>query len=621
MGLTHQPFTGKWLILMSTLPEEEKHVNSKRSDKYRLFRLLSIAFVLITIPILYDLIVSYPAFKTYLLEHNEREAISLAQHLRTMLKFDRIQSSAIQEASGFDARIREVMHDFNLYKIKVFSPAGQVTFSTDPNDLAEISRKRDVFQTLSTGKSVSKLKNKGNYSSEGQYIPLDVVETYVPMMKKGQFAGAFEIYIDITDDLKSLNQQISRSRAAMLAIVLVFIVSAILLARTEIMVIEEKEKLNQELIRSEKLSVVGEIAAGVAHEINNILNNIRFCTQTLAFRHRKKTDMSNEITKFTGIIDKQIQRGGEIAGNIMALSKPSEINRTACDIAEAIDQALSINEVYFEQCHIQVIKNYSEVPPVYADIGQMHQLFSNLISNACHALVPADGGTITILLRESANCVEVRIEDTGAGISKTDGAKIFTPFFTTKGAFSKTEVGTPGTGLGLAIVDQIINNHNGKISFESKRDCGSVFTVTLPVSKSTRADEPLSPKIVAPCLGSLPVPDLTILLIDDEEVFLEECARLLEMAGAKGVKTACSAEVARGILSQNKFDLVFLDLGLPGISGEEFLDELERIDPDLKVVIITGKVGLDTESFIQRMNVRACLVKPFTLTQLIEALS
>ncbi len=605
---------------MSALPEEEKHVGSKKSEKYRLFRLLLIAFVLITIPILYNLLVSYPAFKTYLLEHNEREAISLAQHLQTMLKFDRIQSSSIQEAPGFDARIQEVMRDFNLYKIKVFSPVGQVTFSTDPSDLADISRKKDVFQTLSTGKSISKLKNKGSYSSEGQYIPFDVVETYMPIMKKDQFAGAFEIYIDITDDLKSLNQRISRSHAAMLAIVLIFIVSAILLARTEIKVIEEKEKLHQELIRSEKLSVVGEIAAGVAHEINNILNNIRFCTQTLAFRHKEKTDMSDEITRFTDIIDNQIQRGGEIAGNIMALSKPREINRTACDIVKAIDQVLSIQEAYFEQCRIRVIRNYSEVPPVHADIGQMHQLFSNLISNACHALVPADGGTITVSLRKSDDCVEVKIEDTGTGINRTDGAKIFTPFFTTKGAFSKTEAGIPGTGLGLAIVDQIINSHNGKISFESKGGRGAVFTVTLPVSKSTHADKPLPPRAADSRLGSPLVPDLMILLIDDEKVFLEECARLLEMAGAKGVKTACSAEAAREILSQNKFDMAFLDLVLPGINGEEFLDELDEINPDLNVVVITGRVGLDTEHLLERRNVKACLVKPFTLVQLIEVL-
>jgi len=589
-------------------------------EKRRFLRFILIVLILTAIPIAYDIIVSYPRFKIYLTNFTEHKAVSMAQHLKTMLQFDRIPTSAINEIPEFDAHARQIMQDFGLYKIKVFSSSGEVTYSSDPDDLLAISQNETVFRIVSDGKPFSAIKAMGALSAEGLYLPIDVVETYVPIMKTDQVVGVFEIYTEVTDDLQNLNRLVTRSRIIMLLLVFIFVGAVILMAKTELRVITENEELHQQLLRSERLSTVGQIAAGIAHEINNILNNIRFCVENFAMRHRDATNMSDEIARFSGIIDDQTRRGGEIASNILSLSQPQKTNMVACDVIEVIDQILEMKKTYLDQSQIKVIKKYSEVAPVYGDIGQLHQLFSNLISNACHALLPTNGGTLTIVVWKANACVEVRIEDTGIGIDENKRMKLFTPFFTTKGAFAKNSDGIPGTGLGLAIVNQIVKNHNGKVSFESNEGKGTVFVVNLPVKEFMGTSEEMSFGPTHSSTGLPPIQHLRVLIIDDEKVFLEECAGLLVASDVKSVETAPSAELAHDILQQKEFDLVFLDLALPGVSGEELLDELERIGSTAKVVILTGKIGLDIDRLLKRPRVLACLQKPFSLDQLLEIL-
>jgi len=240
--------------------------------------------------------------------------------------------------------------------------------------------------------------------------------------------------------------------------------------------VSSRVKLEETLQQSEKLSSIGLLAAGVAHEVNTPLTGVSSYTQML-LGMIPDTDPKHELLKK---MQRQTDRASNIVGNLLNFSRTGNAFETAeIDINKLLDDTLQLLEPQLRRSNIQVVKEYASPPPlVLGNGGKMQQVFTNLILNARDALF--EGGLIT--LRTSVgelDEVNIAVQDDGEGIPAANLKKIFDPFFTTKG------VGN-GTGLGLAVTYGIVQEHGGTIEVQSEAGEGTTFTLVFPAAGTIR---------------------------------------------------------------------------------------------------------------------------------------
>jgi two-component system NtrC family sensor kinase len=228
-------------------------------------------------------------------------------------------------------------------------------------------------------------------------------------------------------------------------------------------------RLEADLFQAEKMASVGELAAGVAHEINTPLSNISIISDNIKLKTKGKDDY---IEDNLNEISAQVERASSIVTDLLDFSRTSEVELQDLDMNDVVSRSLSfINGKRNE--NVKVIKKYMEnLPLVRGELNQLQNVYVNIINNAYDAM--PDGGTLEIStgIRDD-EYLEIRFKDAGKGIPKENLNKIFDPFFTTK------EPGK-GTGLGLSICHGIIQSHKGKIEVDSKINVGTIFTVLLP---------------------------------------------------------------------------------------------------------------------------------------------
>lgn len=237
--------------------------------------------------------------------------------------------------------------------------------------------------------------------------------------------------------------------------------------------VTEHKKLWNHLIQSEKMSALGLLVAGVAHEINNPLSVVMGYTQSLL----KKTPESNqfELAK----IHKNAQRAVNIVKHLLSFTRCENIAEKHTDIHEVIEESVALFTHELKLRNIRLVKKYNRLPLVVnCEINQIQQVFVNMISNALDALMSQENTerVLSIKTVKDGNLAKVILEDTGCGIHYREVKRIFDPFFTTK------EVGK-GTGLGLSICYKIIQNHGGYIQVASQLGKGTAFTIELPIAK------------------------------------------------------------------------------------------------------------------------------------------
>jgi len=228
-------------------------------------------------------------------------------------------------------------------------------------------------------------------------------------------------------------------------------------------------RLEEQLQQREKLSSIGLLAAGVAHEINTPLTGVSSYTQML-LGMLPETDPKHALLKK---ISRQTDRATGIVGNLLNFSRTGSVTDFAeCDLARVLEDTLQLLEPQLRNSRVEVLREYPEgLPSVYGNAGKLQQVFTNLLLNARDAL--PDGGRVTLRAHEEEDSITVKVEDTGIGIAPENVARIYDPFFTTKG------VGR-GTGLGLAVSYGIVQEHSGHISVESAPGRGTTFRVSLP---------------------------------------------------------------------------------------------------------------------------------------------
>lgn len=228
---------------------------------------------------------------------------------------------------------------------------------------------------------------------------------------------------------------------------------------------DELQAKEREMAHKEKLIALGQMAAGVAHELRNPMTAVRGFAQRI-YRRLPETDR-NKV--YASIIMEEMDRINQLIKDVLDYARKGEPLYELNNIHELLEDVMFLFKDSLQHHPIQIKREYASISPFYFDIGQMQQVFTNIISNAIDVL--RDGGTLILRSRLEGEWVYIDIEDTGPGIWPEILNDIFNPFFTTKGA---------GTGLGLSIADRIVETHGGDILVKSKVGHGSIFTVKLP---------------------------------------------------------------------------------------------------------------------------------------------
>ena len=280
----------------------------------------------------------------------------------------------------------------------------------------------------------------------------------------------------VLDSMTASDQLFTRSLIVIFVIIYGFFTQTLINSRKA--ALEEKDRTQQRLIQSESLAAIGQLVAGIAHELNNPLASTSSLIQTdieLINEQKDKRDIDNELLKDLEFSLKELKRVEMIVKSVLGLSRQTQTYVEDVDIKTIIEDALKVLHDQYKYSEVVIEKDYEEnLPRVNGNFANLGQVFLNIIKNALQAL-PDGKGTIFLKTRyiKETNSVMVECRDTGVGIPTEVINDIFKPFFTTK------DVGS-GTGLGLYISHEIIKKHEGLISVSSKLGKGTTFTIDLP---------------------------------------------------------------------------------------------------------------------------------------------
>jgi two-component system NtrC family sensor kinase len=363
--------------------------------------------------------------------------------------------------------------------------------------------------------------------------------------------------------------------------------------------VTDQKMLQEQLIQSEKMSAIGQLVSGVAHELNNPLAGISAFAQLLLTEKRFPPDQRTAAE----MIYAEARRASRIVQNLLTFARQHKPERTATSINQVLDDTLELRGYELRVRGIEVERDYEDgLPETMADAHQLQQVFLNLITNAEQAMEKRqrDAQRLTVRTSRSGTVNRIEVEDTGPGIPPNLIERIFNPFFTTKPTGS-------GTGLGLSISLGIVREHEGRIWAENAPTGGARFVVELPVV-APRGSDDLSR--VAPVM---PVGEqLRMLVVDDEASVRVALQRYFASRGHE-VETTASGKDALARLRDGTFDAVVVDMRMPDLSGEQLYAELHGKDPAHaeRVIFTTGQlVDEQVRAFLASTG-RPYIPKPF----------
>jgi len=367
---------------------------------------------------------------------------------------------------------------------------------------------------------------------------------------------------------------------------------------------EERKQLELKAQITSRLASVGEMASGVAHEINNPLTGVIGYAQLLMDRK----DIPPDIRKDLEAINDGAQRVANIVQRLLTFSRQTKPERKLVDINELIESTLVLRAYHLKVNSIEVATHLTPgLLETVVDPGQIQQVLLNLIVNAETEMKLAHGkGKLIITTEKTDNTIKISIKDDGPGIKPEVMDRIFDPFFTTRAPGQ-------GTGLGLSLCYGIVNEHKGTIYAESQPGKGATFIVELPVVTGVtpaKLSEPVVDKYGKKIKGQ-------ILVVDDEQVVRDVASRILTREG-HCVETVDNATDAIKKIKNNKYDIILLDIKMPHMSGVTLYKRIQKINKSLarRIVFITGDVmGVDTKKFLAETEVTH-IEKPFDAEQL-----
>jgi PAS domain S-box-containing protein len=378
--------------------------------------------------------------------------------------------------------------------------------------------------------------------------------------------------------------------------------------------ITERKRMEKKFFQSEKLKSLGELAGGVAHDFNNvlaaILGRVQLLRMHLVPMHgtQEKRKSVLELQKGLEVIEKAAFDGAETVRRIQEFSRKRPDDKHFCnvDINQLIKHALEFarprwkGEAESKGIKIAVQRELSRIPSTAGREAELREVFTNLINNALDAM--PQGGCLTIKTFKENGSIGVMIKDTGKGIPQDMQERIFDPFFTTKGPQS--------SGLGLSVSYGIITRHRGTITVESAEGEGTAFTITLPITEAGVIEE--KPEIIPATQKRA-----KILVVEDEEGVRNVLHDILAEADHQ-VETATDGMTGIELFERKAFDLVFTDLGMPGMSGWQVAAKIKSINRKVPVALITGWHVELKESHMKDSGVDLIIKKPFAVNQVLQ---
>jgi PAS domain S-box-containing protein len=367
--------------------------------------------------------------------------------------------------------------------------------------------------------------------------------------------------------------------------------------------VTDERRLAEQMMQQEKLAAVGQLVSGVAHELNNPLAGVMAFAELL----HALPSVDAEAKAAVNTIHREAERAAKIVRHLLTFARQQPAERVETDLNAIVRDALTLRHLAFQTLDIELDLALDPALPVtWADPFQLQQVLLNLIGNAEQALADrAEPRRIVVRTSHGRGTIVFSVSDTGVGIDPERLDRIFNPFYTTK------PVGQ-GTGLGLSISDGIVREHGGRILVESEPGQGATFAVELPVVV------PPSGSGVAEARPPFPPTSAGRMLVVDDEPAMRAAISGFLLSVGHAVDVAATAAEARALLGANEYDVVLLDLRMPGGGGDILFNELQDRDPRhaRRVVFVTGDVQSEAaQRFLSHAN-RPSVSKPFQLDDL-----
>ena len=372
--------------------------------------------------------------------------------------------------------------------------------------------------------------------------------------------------------------------------------------------IAEQERIREQFSQLEKLSALGELASGVAHDFNNTLAGILGRAQLL-----QRTDDLESIKSGLKIITRTAEDGAKTIKRIQDFARqrkdhdfaPVSVDQLLFDVSE-ITRPRWKDRAQAASVQISLDLQIRSNALVMGDASEMREVLVNMVFNAVDAM--PQGGRLTLSAEEVEGQVEISVKDTGQGMTSEVRSRIFDPFFTTKGK--------AGMGLGLAVGYGIVRRHEGIILVESEVGRGTTFRIRMPLARGAVKALPTA-ELAMPVKPSRSSSQAKILVIDDEDYVRELLQDILEADGYE-VVTATNGRDALALYDNEKFDAVFTDVGLPGMSGWELSRAIRERSRRIPIAVITGWGEAVGSSEQKEAQVDWVVAKPFTVDRILE---
>jgi PAS domain S-box-containing protein len=346
--------------------------------------------------------------------------------------------------------------------------------------------------------------------------------------------------------------------------------------------VSEERRFQEQMQRADRLAAVGEMAAGIAHEINNAL--AAMFGQTASDEPRSAEEMRDALAR----VDAQARRIADIVQGVLGFARPRPPHPRPLDLAALAAKTLELVRHDLGRQSIRLETDFApDLPPAEADPQQLQQVLLNLFGNAVQAMAGRRDAWLRVEVRADGDQLILRVTDNGPGVPAEVLPRIFDPFFSTK---------SEGSGLGLSVSYAIARAHGGDLRAESPPGSGAIFTLLLPIAA------PVADRVLERAL-----------LVDDDPEVAEALSAMLVKEGLRVVRAATGNE-GLALLEQSMWDVVFLDVRLPDLSGPEIYQRLAETRPELaqRVVFVTGGVWRSESRLRQELPPQPILPKPCT---------
>ncbi len=418
-----------------------------------------------------------------LLIENLNHQVFLQFILPVGLKYGKIELRNKDQFDRMDSVVRSTLHSFKVEMVNIYSRDDVIAYSFSPSLVGRKNAGGKFFKSALEGKSTSKLVQNGTFWEILMGIPKEIkIVTFAPLRAEkplspiaGPVLGVVEIRQDLSGDYHKIFKFQVMVICSISIVMGILLLTLIFVVKRGEGIIEkralERIRLKDQLAKAKHLSSLGEMVAGVSHEIRNPLGIISSSAELL----KKKMAVDDALNDIVDIIVAESRRLNSIITDFLDFARPKNPNRSRCRIDDIIAKNIHFldPQIKANGYAIETVVD-GALPDIMADGDMLYQAFLNLLINGMQAM--PEGGTLTVTIKRGEGALWVYIEDEGPGVSASVMEKIWNPFFTTK---------QKGTGLGLGIVKNIIEAHDGMIRIDNRPEKGARVTIKFPTNQES----------------------------------------------------------------------------------------------------------------------------------------